>query len=310
MATPLPETDIPFAPSYLRQAFDKRASKFSTVDFLAREVTQRMQAHLALIKIAPESIADIGCATGRALSELQQTYPKAQIIGLDWSTKMLAQAAIYSTRYSIATRLRHYLRRQHIALVQADWSCLPLARGSIDLLWSNLALQWTQFPHQAIAEWAQVVAPNGLLMFSTLGPDSLKELRQAFAHTDTQAHTLRFTDMHDLGDMLVNSGLANPVMDAEYLTVTYATPEKLLDDIRRFGVYPQHQQKGLKGRQWYRRLYQALDAQRNEAGLIPLTFELIYGHAWQPTRLSSSPDKDGIVHLRPEQIGRKNKKNN
>lgn len=294
-----------FDSHYLRRAFDKRSKQFAATDFLMREISQRMQSHLALIKIKPERILDMGCAIGQDLAILRNLYPQAEILGLDLSFEMLAQVTASNTLFS---QLRHLLLGRSFPLIQADWCHLPLTNQCIDLIWSNLALHWTPSPHLALKEWIKLLRVNGLLMFSTFGPDSLRELRVAFAHTDAHQHIPAFTDMHDLGDMLLDQGLADPVVDAEYLTVTYETPKKLLEDVRRLGIYPYPQPGGLKGKQWYQRLSEALEAQRRDDNLIPLSFELIYAHAWKPERNASVANKEGIAHIGLDQIGYKQRR--
>ena len=117
---------------------------------------------------------------------------------------------------------------------------MALRAGAIDLLWSNLALQWVNDPLNAFAEFRRVLAPGGLLMFSTFGPDTLKELREAYRGTDAHTHVNRFVDLHDLGDMLVQSGFADPVMDMEHLTLTYTDVRALMRDLKAIG-YTQEQ---------------------------------------------------------------------
>lgn len=288
----------------LHRAFDQRAQRLVSIDFFLREVAQRMQAHLDGIKLIPERILDMGCALGRDFSGLQKQYPQAQLFGLDWSRPMLVEAA----QQPWLAKLKQYLFQQHLRLVQADWLRLPIAPNSIDLIWSNLALHWSASPERAFAEWAQILRTNGLLLLSTFGPDTLKELRAAFQTINSPISVANFFDMHDLGDMLLGQGLADPVVDAERLTITYETPESLLRDVRSLGIYPGEDfQTGLRGRAWRQQLYAALEAQRDTSGLIHLTIELIYAHAWKLTTPVGQMDREGVVRLRPEDIGKKYK---
>lgn len=288
----------------LHSAFDHRAARFVANDFVPREVMQRLQEHLAPIKLTPRRILDVGCATGNAFSPLQKIYPCAHIIGLDWSAAMLTYAQ--ATQGGILARLKRALaHKQRCQIVQADWSSLPIANRTIDLLWSNLALHWSSAPHQTLSEWARVLDTNGLLIFSTLGPDSLKELRHAFTAVDAVPHIPDFVDMHDLGDMLVHSGLANPVMESEYLTLTYTTPQALLTDVRSLGIYPgSDAKKGLHGRTWHHRLLAAIESQRNKEGCIALTLELVYGHAWQLTCVTEKQSTPQLAYIQANQIQR------
>lgn len=293
-----------FNSTRLRRAFDRRAHRFAQMYFLPREVAQRMLEHLAPIKLSPQRILDIGCAVGGALPALQKAYPNANVIGIDWSTNMLAHASAQKNLLAQLTQ-RVLGQRQH--WVQADWSYLPCASNSIDLVWSNFSLHWSALPHQTLKEWTRVLCPEGLLILSTLGPDSLKELRAAFAQVDHAVHIPAFVDMHDVGDMLGKHGLTNPVMDAEYLTITYETPKRLLDDVRALGIYPGIDGvHTLRGRFWHQRLYAALEEQRHsDDGLIHLSFELVYGHAWKGAELTSTADETGIIHIHPSQITRR-----
>ena len=175
------------------------------------------------------------------------------------------------------------------ALVCGDFAQLPLAPGAVDLVWSNLALHWHPQPDRVFAEWRRILRVDGLLMFSCFGPDTFKELRNAFAAIDDGAHVLPFVDMHDFGDMLVNAGFSTPVMDMETITVTYDTVEKLLADVRAWGGNPLATRgRGLLGRTAGARIKAALEAMRRPDGKLPLTFEIIYGHAFRPVPKSTS----------------------
>lgn len=291
-----------FHSSRLHRGFDQRAQRLVSIDFFLREIAQRMQAHLDGIKLMPERVLDMGCALGRDFPALQKKYPNAQLFGLDWSRPMLVEAA----RQSWMTKLKQYLFHKHVHLVQADWLALPIAPNSIDLIWSNLALHWSASPERAFAQWAQILRTNGLLLLSTFGPDTLKELRSAFKTINSHISVVDFFDMHDLGDMLLGQGLSDPVVDTEILTITYETPQSLLQDVRNLGIYPGDDfQTGLRGRAWRQQLYAALEAQRDKAGLIHLTVELIYAHAWKLATPVGQMDREGVVRLRPEDIGSK-----
>jgi malonyl-CoA O-methyltransferase len=180
-------------------------------------------------------------------------------------------------------------------------------------LWSNLALHWHARPDLVFPEWQRVLKVNGLLMFSTFGPDTLRELRAAYREAERtlgiapEPHTIDFVDMHDLGDMLVESGFEIPVMDQEVLTITYKSPESLFADVTRWGAYPferafdagRADAQALRGA-----VYGALEALRRDDGSIPLTFEVIYGHAWKAVPRTTA-EGHGIVRL--EDIGRGSK---
>src|SRR5260364_2014 len=196
------------------------------------------------------------------------------------------------------------VRARRWPVVQADFAMLPFAADTFDLLWSNLALHWHARPDEVLTEWQRVLRKGGLLMFSTLGPDSLRELRAAWCAADAAHALLRvipFIDMHDLGDILARSGFETPVMDMEMLTLTYRSPAALLNDVRRWGAYPCNRSlDGLTGRRRYAALTAALEAQRAACGgQIELTFEVVYGHAWKERARTStsSPEGYGVVKL-------------
>lgn len=221
------------------------------------EVGARMLGRLDYVKLAPRRILDAGSGPGREAKALTRRYPKAQLLALDFALPVLRGA-----------RRRFFERK---LLVCGDIVQLPLADGSIDLLWSNMALHWAADPAAALREFERVLAPQGLLMFSTLGPDTLKELRAAAGAARVHA----FVDMHDVGDMLVAAGLAAPVIDMEMLEITYPDGGTLLQDLRRSGQTSARadRARGLAGRRFDARL---------RAQLLPrATFEVVYGHAWK-----------------------------
>lgn len=275
-------------------------------DFLRREVAMRMHERLALVKIAPRRVLDAGCGAGADLPLLQSRYAEARVIGIDGSAAMAAAAHALQLdgASSMSRLLAKWLPRAGIAAQPAlpqvlcgDFARLPLAAQAVDLVWSNLALHWHPRPDQVFAEWRRVMSIDGLLMFSCFGPDTFKELRAAFAAADDGAHTLSFVDMHDFGDMLVNVGFSTPVMDMETITVTYETVDKLMADVRAWGGNPlMTRRRGLLGRAAWKRAADALQALRRPDGRIPLTFEVIYGHAFRPVARKTAAG-ESIVHL-------------
>lgn len=243
------------------------AASYDEAAVLAKEVGRRMAGRLDLVKLSPARVADIGCATGDGIRELQRRYPDAFPLAIDYAPSMLAELA---RRVPWLQRLRRRMPRR----VAADVQALPLAGGTLSLAWSNLMLHWLDDPLPAFRELHRVLETGGLLTFSALGPDTLKELRAAGAST-----LRRFHDMHDLGDMLLAAGFADPVMEMEKIELAYASPRGLLRDQRRLGV-----RDGLLGPMSFgegRRVFRAWQAQRRE-GRIPATFEIVYGHAWKP----------------------------
>ncbi|GJG99313.1 methyltransferase domain-containing protein [Paraburkholderia terrae] len=298
----------------LRKIFDRRAASFNDVAFLPREIAQRMRERLDYIKVNPAQVLDAGCGAGDDLPALRERFPEAPVFGTDLSRAMLARAVQHdatdtSWRRFLPASLGRALGSRGPRFAQADFSALPFASGAFEFIWSNLALHWHSRPDLVFPEWQRVLKVNGLLMFSTLGPDTLKELRGAYAEIEaahgvnTHKHVIDFVDMHDLGDMLVESGFEIPVMDQETLTITYKSPESLLADVRRWGAYPFRREASPGGasRRMQKALLAALEARRRADGTIPLTFEVIYGHAWKAVP-RMTPEGHGIVRI--EDIGR------
>lgn len=243
----------------MRRDFAAAAASYDEAAVLAREVGGRMAERLDYIRLAPKSCADIGCATGDGVRELQRRYPEALPIAIDYALPML-QAV--KARVPLLQRLRGRSPRP----VNADVRALPLQSGSLDLVWSNLMLHWLDDPLPAFKELHRVLAVGGLLSFAALGPDTLKELRAA------GATSLRsFPDMHDLGDMLVAAGFVDPVMDMEMITFEYRSPRQLLADQRHLGV-----RDGLLGRMPWRDWRRVFATWQGRA-----SFEVVYGHAWK-----------------------------
>lgn len=271
-------------------------------DFLRREIAGRMHERLALVKIAPQRVLDAGCGAGADLALLQKDYPAAQVIGLDAAPAMAAaaQAAPATAGRALNQFLSRLLpAKSGIDLLAGDFGDLPFGPNSIDLVWSNLALLWHPQPDRVFAEWRRVLRVEGLLMFSTFGPDTLRELRAAFAEVDEHAHVLPFVDMHDFGDQLVAAGFSTPVMDMEVITVTYDSAQALLADARALGGNPlATRRRTLMGRAAGQRLEAALERGRRPDGKLALTFEVIYGHAFRPApRVTAAGE--AIVRFQP-----------
>ncbi|WP_233575497.1 methyltransferase domain-containing protein [Noviherbaspirillum saxi] len=291
----------------VRELFASPA-KIAESGFLRREIAGRMHERLALVKIAPERILDLGCGEGADLDLLQGLYPAAELVGIDASPAMLhamhsrQQQAMSSMNRLLAKWLPGRLGASNgvnARMVCGDFAQLPLAPGCTDLVWSNLALHWHPQPDLVFAEWRRVLRVDGLLMFSCFGPDTLREIRSAFAAIDTAAHALPFVDMHDFGDMLVNAGFSTPVMDMETITVTYESTDKLLAEVRAFGGNPLlTRRRGLIGRAAWQKGLVALEQFRGADGRIPLTFEVVYGHAFRPAARKTASG-ESIVRFDP-----------
>lgn len=296
----------------VRRTFERAAATYDSAAVLQREVGQRMAERLALVKLQPAAILDAGCGTGDALAELRTRFPAAFIVGLDLAQAMLVAArrrtaAGIAAERSLLTRLLgpRAGASGEPALVCADACRLPLAGNRVDLVWSNLALQWINEPQTAFAEFHRVLRVGGLLSFTTFGPDTLMELRAAFSGIDRATHVSRFIDMHDLGDMLVTTGFAEPVVDMEKLTLTYADATALMRDLKAIGAHnaTAGRPRGLTGRARWQRLLDALEAFRRD-GRLPATFEVVYGHAWKPEARAAADGRAIVRFERERRPGR------
>ncbi|MBJ7264263.1 MAG: methyltransferase domain-containing protein, partial [Burkholderiaceae bacterium] len=243
-----------------------------------------MMGRLGYIRSTPAQMLDAGCGSGDNLPLLREKYPQAAYTGLDHSAGQLAQARQRFAPSGLSTWVGRLTGRGGPAttFVEGDLAHTGLAPQSQDLVWSNLAMHWHPEPHAVLAEWSRLAKVDGLVMFSCLGPSTLRELRDALVEAGLTTATPTFVDMHDFGDLLIEHGFTDPVMDQETLTLTYRTPEKLLADVRALGGNPSMTRRsGLTARGWTRRLMAALDARRGDDGLIRLTVEVAYGHAWR-----------------------------
>jgi len=261
----------------LRRSFEQAAAGYDAVAALQNEVCQRMLGRLEYIRLEPAVVLDAGSGTGNAIPGLKDRYPRARILALDLAHAMAARARARRPWW------RAPLDRGGLAAICGDIECLPVAGSSVNLVWSNLALQWVNEPKRAFGEMHRVLKPAGLVMFSTFGPDTLKELRAAFGTADARVHVNRFIDMHDVGDMLVAAGFADPVMDMENLTLTYAEARDLMRDLKALGAHnvARGRPAGLSGRTGLAAVINAYEAYRRD-GRLPATFEVVYGHAWKP----------------------------
>ncbi|HET7831892.1 MAG TPA: malonyl-ACP O-methyltransferase BioC [Gallionella sp.] len=261
----------------MRRAFSRAAAGYDAAAVLQREVCMRMLDRLHEIRLQPTRILDAGCGTGWGGRQLATRYPNAQLIALDIAIGMLQ-----TTRGSSGWWQKLFGGSRQLP-VCGDFEALPLATASMDMVWSNLALQWCNDLPATFVELRRVLKTDGLLMFSTFGPDTLKELRQAFAGIDGHTHVNRFADMHDLGDMLMQAGFAEPVMDMEYVTLTYADLRGVLHDLKAIGAHnaTAGRGQGLMGKNAWARVVENYERLRRD-GKLPATYEVVYGHAWKP----------------------------
>lgn len=261
----------------MRRAFSRAATSYDATAVLQREVCSRMLERLEYIKLQPKRVLDVGSGTGWGTRQLMAKYPSAQMVSLDIAMGML-QAARGATGW-----WQKLFSSQKASMLCADVEALPIASNSLDMVWSNLAVQWCNDLPATLGDLHRVLKVEGLLMFSTFGPDTLKELRQAFHGVDAHNHLNRFADMHDIGDMLSHGGFAEPVMDMEYITLTYDDVRSVLHDLKAIGANnaTAGRGQGLMGKHAWKSLVENYEALRRD-GKLPATYEVIYGHAWKP----------------------------
>lgn len=271
-----------FDQAQVRRAFDRAAESYEQFAVLQNEVCNRLLEKLDIVKLQPQMILDAGAGTGQAVAALFQRYKKAQLVALDISENMLQQ----TSRHGGIFRSPH--------LVCADIQQLPFADESFDLVFSSLSMQWCNDLNAALLEAKRVLKPGGLFVFTTFGPDTLKELRQSWRSVDEANHVNQFIDMHDIGDALLHDGFAEPVMEAEVLTVTYDTVDEVMRDLKAIGANVTsirsadtsgdnegEAPRGLTGKQALQKVRDRYEEFRAN-GVLPASYEVIYGHAWKP----------------------------
>lgn len=265
-----------------RQGFERAAHTYDANAVLQREIGERLLERLDFIKMQPETVLDLGCGTGMISEHLLKRYKKARVIGVDLALNMVQK-----------TRQRGGWFRKPQG-VCADAHHLPFQPQCADMLLSNLMLQWCNDLPAVFGEFVQVLKPNGLLMFATFGPDTLKELRASWGRVDGFTHASQFVDMHDVGDALLQAGFRDPVVDMETITLTYTEVRGLLRDLKGIGANnaTSGRNHGLTGKARLQAFLQAYEYFRQENGLYPATYEVVYGHAWAPALLPSKlPEK-------------------
>jgi malonyl-CoA O-methyltransferase len=255
----------------VRRSFDRAAPAYDAAARLQSEVRAQLLERLDYVTLEPSVIVDLGCGTGHSTRALKDRYPRARVIAIDLAEGMLREAR----------RRGSWLRR--FDRVCADARRLPLADASVDLLFSNLMLQWCPELDEAFAEFRRVLKPRGLVNFTTFGPDTLFELREAWAAADGGVHVNAFTDMHDVGEGLMRAGLAEPVLDVERMTLAYPDALALMRDLKAIGAHNANagRARGLTGRRRLAAMQAAYERRRRD-GVLPATYEVVFGQAWGP----------------------------
>ncbi len=276
-------------PRSVRLQFSRRAVRFAGVDFLYREIEQRMFERLEMIRVAPGRILDVGCGLGGGLEKLAGRFPSARLLGIDAADGMLRHN-VFAPGAQVDTlgrRLRGWAGRLwgasteapaagRVGLVAADAARLPVGDRQAGLLWSNLAWHWFDDPPAVAAEWHRVLEPGGLLMFSAFGVDTLRELR------DLGAQLPELPDLHDVGDLLGQTAFVDPVMDVERLTISYADPQRLLDEWHGMGGNASRDRgRGLRTPRQRQRWIDAIESLRGNDGRIAISVEIVQAHAWR-----------------------------
>ncbi|MBK1727692.1 malonyl-ACP O-methyltransferase BioC [Halorhodospira neutriphila] len=280
----------------VRRHFNASAASYDTVAVLQREVADRLLERLEPLLIRPRRVLDLGAGTGYASRELLRRYRKAEVYAVDASAQMLRRA-----RYRPPWR-----RKPHCAC--ADLHALPFPDDSFELVFSNVALQWAEDLGKALAEMQRVTAPEGAVMFSTFGPETLHELRTAWAEVDGYPHVHRFVDKHDIGDRMLEAGLVDPVVDGELFTLTYEQPREVMRDLKALGAAnaAAGRARGLVSPHRLARVEAAYSlAFRQPGGRVPATYEVVYGHAWGREGRPQQVDETGAVHIDAAQIRRR-----
>ena len=256
---------------HVRHAFGRAAATYEAHAVLQAEVGSRLLERLEGIALQPARVLDAGSGPSVGASALAARYPDANVIALDLALPMLRAAALRAAQPAAFAR------------VCADVQALPLPDASIDLVHSNLCLQWCDDPGLALAEFARVLRPGGLLLFTTFGPATLHELRTAFAAADAEPHVSRFVDMHDIGDALLTSGFRDPVLERDDFTLTYADALTLMRELRAIGATnaDAKRQRTLTGKAHLARVVAAYESFRRD-GVLPATYEVVYAQAFAP----------------------------
>ncbi len=280
-------------PTAIRRQFDRRATprtnadfSLARADFILREVERRLFDRLEPIRIDPRIALDLGCGLGSGAMRLAQRFERSRVIAADGSAAMAAAAARLHAP-GAARRVGNWLARRvpgvraagpgRAEFVASDAHSLALRADTVDLVWSNLAWHWFVDPIGVIAQCHRVLRSGGLLIFSSFGVDTFRELRAI------GARLAQFPDLHDIGDALVAAGFADPVLDAERITVHWESPRQLLAELRALGGNAMRDRcAGLRSRASRERWLEALGALANADGRYAVTFEIVYGHAWCP----------------------------
>lgn len=302
-----------FSRQHIQAHFNHAAPSYDEAAVLQKTVAERVDERLDLTTIEANTILDLGAGTGLLTEKLLARYPNANIYAVDLSSNMLEKAKprLSAPRWpQLGQSLNAWLNnckltrtlatKTQAKAITADVYQLPFADASVDLIVSNLMLQWCDDLDVVFAEFRRVLKPESLIMFTTFGPDTLKELRQAWQAADSDyEHVNTFIDMHDIGDALIRAGFGQPVMDVEHFTLTYDKPMGVLRDLKAIGATNANQQRpnGLMGKQRFTQMLNAYEDFRTSDNKVPATYEVVHGHAWAAQEIFKGPNRDKSGHV-------------
>lgn len=258
----------------IRSSFDRAASSYDRHAVLQREIESRLLERIEFLRHEPATVLDLGCGTGSASRVFAGQFPNASVIALDWAPAMLLKAAEIARSHPSAAGFSR---------VCADMHDLPLAARSTDLVFSNLALQWSYDLPAVFREFRRIMRADAMLVFTCFGPDTLHELKQAWRAVDARPHVNDYPDMHDIGDELLAAGFREPVMDAERITLEYPDVMSLMRDLKGIGAHNVASGRfhGLTGKSSLKRMLRAYEPFRR-GDRYPASYEIIYGTAFAP----------------------------
>jgi len=278
----------------VRASFDRASGTYDEAAVLQSQVADELLTRVDTFNLRPQVVLDLGAGTGRGTAALKRKFRRSRVIALDVAPGMLHEARRYQGLF-------HRFER-----ICADATRLPFGDNTVDVVFSSLMLQWCDLD-EALGEVRRVLKADGLFIFSTFGPDTLKELRAAWAQADGYNHVNHFLDMHDVGDALVRAGLSEPVLDVDRLLVTYADTTALMRDLKAIGAHnvTAGRSRGLTGKSRMQRMRAAYEQFRRD-GKLPATYEIVYGTSWGAVgRPGVRGATDGEVRIAADSIRRR-----
>ena len=248
--------------SKIRNTFNSASSNYNDNAFLQNEIANRLAEKLKVISIKPQTIIDLGSGTGFLSEKTAKIFPNSILVCVDFAQQSL-------------------LENSQNLKVCANAYELPFASNSVDFIVSNLMMQWCPDLTTLFNECFRILKPQGLFLFTTFGPDTLKELKRSWSVVDSSAHVNNFIDMHDIGDQMLQSGFQSPIMEMENITLTYEKVVDLMHDLKAIGAQNvANRSKALTGKTKFKKMIEMYENYR-EDGKLPATYEVIYGHAWK-----------------------------